>query len=82
MTHIMKFMERASQLIGHCIEDRVTGACIFNQIFLPLIGQVGLSGSEWCIKNNSSQRMTSLCCCNYICGIKRILASGLNVVVK
>ena len=58
MTLIIEFMERASQSSGHCIEDRVTGACVFNQIFSPLIDQVGLSRSEWCsewcIKNNCS----------------------------
>ena len=54
MTLIMKFTEKASQSSGHCIEDWVTGACIFNQIFFPLIDQVGLNGSEWCIKNNCS----------------------------
>ena len=46
MTLIMKFTERASQSRGHCIEDRVTGACVFNQIFSPLIDQVGLSRSD------------------------------------
>ena len=54
MTLIMKFTEKASQSSGHCIENRVAGACVFNQISFPLIDQVGLSRFEWCIKNNCS----------------------------